>query len=116
MQDGDDRVRVHDQPEWVREVIGNLRAEIHDLRGDYKHLVEIEVHSAKRDQMMAQCAETMARYGSSLDAINIKMHTLEKALLSNRIKLLWTTSGALGGALLAIGIWLVTHAGMVWKS
>jgi len=115
MQDGDDRVRVNDHPEWVREVIGGLRAEIHELRDDYKHLVQLEVRSAKRDQMMTQCAETMARYGTSLDSINIKMHTLEKALLSNRIKLLWSASGALGGALLAVGVWVVTHTGVIFR-
>jgi len=112
MSNGDDRVRTNDQPEWVREVIGGLRIEIYDLRADYKRLMEMEIRQAKRDEMMTQCAETMARYGASLDSLNGKMNGLEKALLGNKIKLLWSVSGALGGALVALAIWVVTHAGI----
>lgn len=108
----DERVRSTDQPEWVRDVIGGLRSELADLRRDNKHIMDLEISQAKHIETMARYGETMVRYGVRIDALSHQMHELEKAMLGAKVKILWSFAGALGGAFLALAIWVVSNSGM----
>ena len=108
----DERVRSTDQPEWVRDVIGGLRSELADLRRDNKHITDLEIIQAKHIETMARYSETMVNYGMRIDALSHQMHELEKAMLGAKVKILWSFAGALGGAFLALAIWVVSNSGM----
>lgn len=111
----DDRVRTSDQPEWVREVIGGMRAELAELRRDNKRLTDMEIRQAQCAETIARYGETMTRQGGSIDELGHQVHDLEKAMLGGKVKVLWSFAGALGGALLALAIWVVTNAGLTLR-